>query len=162
MSLFRSHRTLLSHSSRQLLITNRHFPSYLKMSFRDYSNIETPASCYVDFCLVPVSISIYINLMKKHADSFGLRQTGWNRQRIRRQRGCRGAKNFESQRVEVHDALGWYYCWLVSLATFLLPASIQNLSSLDSLFIVLYLEDSKQLTNNPSLSQQKQKDPGTK
>ncbi|KAK3340272.1 YkoF-like protein [Neurospora tetraspora] len=54
MSLFRSHRTLLSHSSRQLLITNRHFPSYLKMSFRDYSNIETPASCYVDFCLVPV------------------------------------------------------------------------------------------------------------
>lgn len=23
-------------------------------SFRDYSSIETPASCYVDFCLVPV------------------------------------------------------------------------------------------------------------
>ncbi|EGO57604.1 hypothetical protein NEUTE1DRAFT_41138 [Neurospora tetrasperma FGSC 2508] len=24
------------------------------MSFRDYANIETPASCYVDFCLIPV------------------------------------------------------------------------------------------------------------
>lgn len=62
MSLFRPahHRNLLSHTSRllqkPLQITINH-PSYLKMSFRDYSNIETPASCYVDFCLIPVSIN---------------------------------------------------------------------------------------------------------
>ncbi|CCC12301.1 hypothetical protein SMACR_12112 [Sordaria macrospora] len=54
MSLFRSRPTLVSHTSRQLLITYRHHPSSQKMSFRDYSNLETPASCYVDFCLVPV------------------------------------------------------------------------------------------------------------
>ncbi|ESA43199.1 hypothetical protein GE21DRAFT_4178 [Neurospora crassa] len=59
MSLFRPahHRSLLNHTSRLLQkphqITIKH-PSYLKMSFRDYSNIETPASCYVDFCLIPV------------------------------------------------------------------------------------------------------------
>ncbi|KAK1777805.1 YkoF-like protein [Copromyces sp. CBS 386.78] len=54
MSLFRPlhHRTLLSHFSRHLLRLQH--PFYLKMSFHDYPNIQTPASCYVDFCLVPV------------------------------------------------------------------------------------------------------------
>lgn len=86
----------------------------------DYKSIPTPATCYADFCLVPVRtryhidhismISFDIKRVRKMERVGKLTElnvpiTDWHRIRLCRQRGRLCPKGYTGQRCEAHDAL---------------------------------------------------------
>jgi hypothetical protein len=73
------------------------------MSSTDYSNVPTPTSCYVDFCLVPVSPLRPLQQYPYLSPDFS--SLDWHWQRLCRKGSRRDPAGAQGERAGVHSAL---------------------------------------------------------